>query len=133
MLLGAVCGAACGAATDPELGTGPFGVPCDEKTEPCVPEGGIVWLFRGPCFGACPMYEVTVDWTGSVVYDGQHSVAVEGRKERQLDVDRVAGSSGTSTQRRFSNCATTTGRKRMAARSLCPIRRVCASGSTFPV
>lgn len=81
---------ACGAATDPELGYGPFGAPCAEATSPCLPEGGRITLGRTPCFGACPVYEVSVDWTGLVVYEGELYVAVEGHRERQVGADETA-------------------------------------------
>ncbi|TCP36048.1 hypothetical protein EV292_102639 [Sphingomonas sp. BK235] len=38
----------------------------------------------GPCFGFCPVYDVTIDPKGKVVFDGQRHTQVIGRRERML-------------------------------------------------
>lgn len=44
----------------------------------------VIRMERGPCFGACPMYSVTILGDGSVEYIGDKFVAVEGVQEAQL-------------------------------------------------
>jgi hypothetical protein len=44
------------------------------------PEAISVEISRGPCFGACPEYSVTVRGSGLVEYDGYRSVRVHGRQ-----------------------------------------------------
>jgi hypothetical protein len=41
-------------------------------------EAGSVSLERGPCFGSCPVYKVTVDRTGGVRFEGRRFVANTG-------------------------------------------------------
>jgi hypothetical protein len=43
-----------------------------------VPEDFQITLERGPCFGTCPVYSLSVVADGSVSYDGRQFVAVEG-------------------------------------------------------
>src|SRR5688572_4729968 len=46
-------------------------------------------LERTVCFGACPTYTVTIYEDGTVVYEGESSVAVEGRQTTQIDPEMV--------------------------------------------
>ncbi len=59
------------------------------RTSPAVPEAGprvtsgavevgSVSLERGPCFGTCPVYKVTIDRTGAVRFEGRRFVADSG-------------------------------------------------------
>ena len=47
-------------------------------------------MTRGPCFGACPMYTVTVTGDGRVVYEGDRFVAVTGERTKTVDPAIVA-------------------------------------------
>ena len=42
-------------------------------------------MTRGPCFGACPMYTVTVWGDGRVVFDGNQFVAATGEHTKTVD------------------------------------------------
>jgi hypothetical protein len=46
-------------------------------------------LFRGPCFGECPVYEVTISGTGEVTYRGDMYVKEVGKREDKVDVLEV--------------------------------------------
>ena len=48
-------------------------------------------LTRGPCFGACPMYTVTVWGDGRVRFVGNQFVEKTGEHSKTLDAARVAG------------------------------------------
>ncbi len=47
-------------------------------------------LTRGPCFGACPMYTVTVHGDGRVQFVGNRFVEKTGEHTKTIDVARVA-------------------------------------------
>lgn len=49
----------------------------------------LITLERTPCFGACPAYKLTLHGDGSVVYQGQSNVAVEGRHEAAISPEKV--------------------------------------------
>jgi len=49
-----------------------------------------ITLERGPCFGACPMYTLTVWGDGRVEFDGRRFVAQEGRDTAQVPPADVA-------------------------------------------
>ncbi len=49
-----------------------------------------VTLQAGPCFGACPVYRVTVDARDVAVFEGERHVAQRGRHERQLAAGTLA-------------------------------------------
>ena len=42
----------------------------------------------GPCFGACPVYLVTVNADGSGIFEGMRWTAVEGRREFRVTPDQ---------------------------------------------
>ena len=49
----------------------------------------VITLERGPCFGACPAYKLTVYGDGRVVYEGIRFVAVEGTRTATIGKDKV--------------------------------------------
>ena len=48
-------------------------------------------MTRGPCFGACPMYTVTVWGDGRVQFEGDRFVAQTGARSKTIDAAAVAG------------------------------------------
>jgi hypothetical protein len=46
-----------------------------------------ITLERTPCFGACPVYKVTLGGNGAVNYVGERFVKVEGTRTRQISRD----------------------------------------------
>jgi hypothetical protein len=48
------------------------------STTQVAPATGSVSLERGPCFGTCPVYKVTVDRSGAVRFEGRRFVADTG-------------------------------------------------------
>jgi Domain of unknown function (DUF6438) len=54
-----------------------------------VPADFQISLERGPCFGACPVYLLTVFADGTVAYEGRQFVAVEGSHTATLSPDEV--------------------------------------------
>ena len=42
----------------------------------------------GPCFGACPVYRVTVDRDGSGLFEGRRFTAVSGERRFQITADQ---------------------------------------------
>jgi hypothetical protein len=61
-----VVAAACGQRSAPS-----------PQTDPAQADGRIT-LERRPCFGACPVYTVTLERTGGVAYEGRRFVADSG-------------------------------------------------------
>jgi hypothetical protein len=57
---------------------------------PAVPEDVTITLERTACFGTCPVYTVTIDAQGNVVYTGTRFVRVIGQKTGRAPVARVA-------------------------------------------
>jgi hypothetical protein len=55
-----------------------------------VPEDVAITLERTACFGTCPVYAVTIDAQGNVVYNGSKFVRVTGRQTGHVAVSRVA-------------------------------------------
>ena len=55
-----------------------------------APEAVVVRLERTSCFGECPVYSVTIDGRGNVVYEGAKFVRVEGRQTDTIPASRVA-------------------------------------------
>jgi hypothetical protein len=49
-----------------------------------------VTLERGPCFGTCPVFKVTVYTDGTVVYEGERFVATEGEQKTTIEPEVVA-------------------------------------------
>ena len=55
-----------------------------------IPEDFGIKLDRTACFGACPVYSVTIDARGNVTYDGTRFVRIVGRQTDRIPVSRVA-------------------------------------------
>ena len=49
-----------------------------------------VTLRSGPCFGACPIYAVSLDASDVAVFEGERFVAQRGRHEQQLPAGTLA-------------------------------------------
>ena len=54
-----------------------------------IPADLQITLERGPCFGTCPVYIVTIDSTGNVVYAGMQFVAVEGTQTTTISEEQL--------------------------------------------
>lgn len=61
-----------------------------ESARPAPTERDSISMTRGPCFGACPMYEVTVYGDGRVVFRGDRFVAQSGEHTRTIDPTEAA-------------------------------------------
>lgn len=60
---------------------------CHHSPPPVITDehgGEMARLSRSPCYGTCPIYDITVYQDGWVVYRGMHYVKVEGEATRQL-------------------------------------------------
>jgi len=55
-----------------------------------IPADFQISLWRGECFGACPVYSVRVDASGRVEYEGKQYVAVLGRSSWEVPPSSVA-------------------------------------------
>ena len=55
-----------------------------------IPEDFVIKLERTACFGACPVYSVTIDARGNVTYDGTRFVRIVGRQTDRIPVSQVA-------------------------------------------
>jgi len=62
---------------------------CRPVTPGPIPTDFLVTLERGPCFGTCPVYSLTVSADGTVVYDGMQFVEVEGEQTAALPAQQV--------------------------------------------
>ena len=54
-----------------------------------IPADFLIKLERTACFGTCPVYSVTIDAQGNVVYEGTSSVSVEGRQTDRIPASAV--------------------------------------------
>jgi hypothetical protein len=66
-----------------------------------VPDDVVIKLERTSCFGACPVYEVSIDARGNVTFDGRKFVRVAGRQTARIPVARVAALLETADRIRF--------------------------------
>jgi hypothetical protein len=66
-----------------------------------IPDDFVIALERTACFGACPVYSVSIDAKGSVTYDGTRFVRVVGRQTERIAVSRVAALVETVDRIRF--------------------------------
>lgn len=57
--------------------------------EPKNIEDVIITLERGPCYGTCPVYNLTIYGNGTVVYYGKYFVNVEGKQIGYLGSEKV--------------------------------------------
>ena len=51
----------------------------------------VITLERGPCFGGCPVYKVTLRGTGEVTWEGTRFVKVMGPASAKVNPDAVRG------------------------------------------
>ena len=60
-------------------------------TTAAAPAGGIerIAFETGPCFGACPVYRVTVDRAGNGLFEGRRFTAVTGERRFQASPDQL--------------------------------------------
>jgi hypothetical protein len=49
-----------------------------------IPSDTQIYLERGPCFGACPVYTITIDNDGKVVYQGKEFVETIGEAKSTI-------------------------------------------------
>jgi hypothetical protein len=49
----------------------------------------LVTLERGGCYGSCPIYKLTIDGKGKVIYEGEEFVAVKGRRESAVSQEKI--------------------------------------------
>jgi len=54
-----------------------------------IPDDTLITLERTQCYGVCPIYQITIDATGKVKYEGIDYVRVKGKRESQIDRERV--------------------------------------------
>jgi len=57
---------------------------CQNAPATGVPPDFRIDFERGPCFGTCPVYALTVGADGSVVYDGRQFVETQGERTASL-------------------------------------------------
>ena len=66
-----------------------------------VPADFLITLNRTSCFGACPVYSVSIDANGNVTYVGTKFVRIEGRQTDRIPLSRVAELLATAERIRF--------------------------------
>ena len=49
----------------------------------------VVTMERTPCFGTCPVYQLTIRGDGSVAYQGEMFVAVEGAQTAAISAEQI--------------------------------------------
>jgi hypothetical protein len=54
-----------------------------------TPARGSITLERGPCFGSCPVYTVTLDRSGTVTFEGRRFVADTGMSTGSIPAPRA--------------------------------------------
>jgi hypothetical protein len=55
-----------------------------------IPDDFAITLARTSCFGACPVYSVSIDAKGAVTYEGKKFVRAVGRQTDRIPVSQVA-------------------------------------------
>ena len=58
--------------------------PLAGPTQDAVPPDTVISLERGPCFGTCPIYKLTIYSDGSVVFEGMRHVRTTGRASGRI-------------------------------------------------
>ena len=58
---------------------------CTEGTETDV----IITMYRSVCFGACPVYSLTIYGNGTVVYEGEMYVNVTGEQTSEISQEKI--------------------------------------------
>lgn len=66
-----------------------------------IPDDTVIKLERTQCFGPCPVYTVSIDAKGTVIYEGGKFVRVQGRQTDRIAVSRVAALLETAERIRF--------------------------------
>lgn len=85
-LLRAVGVAAGVAACSPRP---PAGAPAPAEAPASAPAGPAVTLERTPCFGTCPVYQVTISRAGTVRFVGKQHVSHQGEATAEIPAARV--------------------------------------------
>ena len=49
----------------------------------------VITLERTPCHGFCPVYKLTIDGDGTVVYEGKDFVSTKNREETAISQDKI--------------------------------------------
>jgi hypothetical protein len=70
------------------LGTSFIAVP-GQKEKKASDSDTIITLERGACFGSCPIYKLTINGDGLVVFEGKDFVKQKGRAEARISRDQV--------------------------------------------
>ena len=55
-----------------------------------MPTDLLITLERTACYGECPVYQVTIDARGNVIFEGRHFVRAQGRHTETIPVSSVA-------------------------------------------
>ena len=63
-------------------------VPSADTARP-APDSVHLSLERGPCFGTCPVYKVTIEGSGAVLFEGRRFVADSGVSTASVPAERV--------------------------------------------
>jgi len=61
----------------------------DESSKLSNYENVIVTLERTECYGPCPVYKLTIDGNGGVIYEGEKYVKTKGKKTSKISLNKV--------------------------------------------
>ncbi len=61
-----------------------------KPSSPPSTEKILIMLERTACFGACPVYSLTIFGNGSVVYEGKEHVRIKGTRETTISTEAVS-------------------------------------------
>lgn len=61
----------------------------NKPSSPVTQEEPVITLERTSCFGTCPVYSLTINGDGTVVYVGEDFVKTKGEKETTISIDAV--------------------------------------------
>ena len=62
---------------------------CKPTTPNTIPSDLLVALERGPCFGTCPVYSLTISADGSVRFDGMQFVEAQGERTASITREQL--------------------------------------------
>jgi len=62
---------------------------CKNTAEPATQEELVIKLERTACFGACPVYSLTIKGNGTVIYEGKDFVQTKGVQETTVGPDVI--------------------------------------------
>ncbi|MGH7526774.1 MAG: DUF6438 domain-containing protein [Gemmatimonadales bacterium] len=85
-LVGAVALAACGPRPGPATGADPSPA---AAPAPANDDDPVITLERTPCFGSCPVYQVSIARSGLIRWEGKNHVAQPGPASAQIPSERV--------------------------------------------